>query len=236
VNVVGEPRDVAPRDPDSDYADYHGQLIDLGFEPLGVFQESLPGASADKEYVLVHRRRNCRASIYALGGGPPRVCLKSDTADGRLVATFNYGDEELEQDTVDYIDWRHPTHSMEELLDEHEDARFSWVDAGAALVAPRTIEEAAALETRNFFNDSVRCNFLCVLISFMLWGLPFVAVFSAGAAWLLPGHFWRVFSLCVIAFTGMGYLLEKRCDREAFQETTIERDGGRVPLEKAAVA
>lgn len=233
VDVVGERSDVAAGLANGRHADYHRQLIDLGFEPLGVLRESIPGRRAGKEYVLVHPVLHCRAVIFTLSGSP-NVSLKSDTADGRLVWTTNINGKE-EEDTADYIVRFRPTHSVQELLEVHREARSSWVNDGAALIVPRTIDEAGEFQTRNFFNSSVQRWYRSTLINHMLIGLCFVVLISACVAFQFREDFWRSLSLCLIAFTGLGYIRQKMRERGLRQKQEEERDAGQSSLD-AAVA
>jgi hypothetical protein len=233
VDVVGEHSDVAPGVANGLYADYYRQLLDLGFEPLGVFRESIPGYRAGKEYAFVHPDLQCRAAIFTLCGGA-NVALKSDTRDGRLVKTTNTGAEE-NQETADFIVRRRPTHSMQELLEVHQEARSAWVKDGAALVLPRTIDEEAEFEQCNFFNSSLHRRYRSALINRMFYGLFCVVLFSACMAFEFRGDFWRTFSLFVIAFTGTGYVRRKMREREFRQKQEQKRDAAQSSLD-AAVA
>lgn len=232
VAVVGERSDVAPGVANGRYADYYRQLLDLGFEPLGVLRESIPGHRAGKEYAFVHPELQCRASIFTLCGGA-NVALKSDTPDGRLVKTTNTGMED--QETADFIVRRRPTHSMQELLEVHQEARSKWVHDGAALVLPRTVDEEAEFERRNFFNSSLHRRYRSALINRMFHGLFYVVLFSACLAFKFRGDFWRTFSLFVIALTAVGYVRQKAREREFRQKQEENRDAAQSSLD-AAVA
>jgi len=185
VDVIGEAADVLADPTQSQSRDYFDQLRDLGFAPLGIVREVLPGYTGEAEHVLFHPQLQCRAIVYALGGGDPRVCLKSDFDDGRFVATYNYGYDEMQQTTPHLIDRREPTHSMQQLLDTHIHARFDWAQKSGQLVDVPTVEEAARIEEGNFRNPTIarqfRRNNLTIIGRGAVWELLIAALIARGS-------------------------------------------------------
>ena len=87
--VAGGPSDVMPDGPDGIPASLHQELLDLGFEPLGVYWEKGLGQTFH-EYVFVDPQRECCAAAYRMFQAEfPRVTLVTVATDGAVVMTQN---------------------------------------------------------------------------------------------------------------------------------------------------
>src|SRR5262245_30578474 len=93
----GTPFDVVPDGKDADYAEMYQELMSLGFEPLGIYWESLWFLKF-KERAFRSPKRDCVATMYKLLDDPWEVGFLTVFTDGAAVFTSNSEDEGLDTD------------------------------------------------------------------------------------------------------------------------------------------
>jgi hypothetical protein len=123
-----------------EYQFYHDQLRNLGFEPLGVLEETgyFYGFHYAKSFhprVFVHRELGVYANVYRLiPGDALRVALSTLLADGWFVQTGCWM-ESLVSVGEKYYRWAVTTRVVREQLDAHQELLRSRWEPGDA-VAP----------------------------------------------------------------------------------------------------
>ncbi|MFX9604575.1 hypothetical protein ABTP42_19500, partial [Acinetobacter baumannii] len=87
--TAGGLSDLDPPDKDAHYADFHRQLLALGFVPLGVTWAKLIGKPRSTSYAFAHPRESCWALVWRMLGGDFRVLIVSQFTNGSAVLTSN---------------------------------------------------------------------------------------------------------------------------------------------------
>ena len=222
----GDARDVKPTDPESLFAHYYEQLTALGFQPLGLYRESVLFHVAAMEYAFTHPEFHCRASIYELCGGDPRVCIKTDFEEGSLVRVFNYGDDELVSPNL--VTRRVPTHSMARMMKEHDHARFRFLNEGLQPVHSETLAAWTKAEKNAFFHPAIQEEYRCCEIVTGASSIATATALALAVAGVVTAtircDFAPVLLVCATAITAWRFLCHRKTLMLAMQELSDQQD------------
>ncbi len=222
--VYGGPAELEPEGKGELYASLYQQLIDLGFEPLGVYWEKVIWHHRSQEFAFVLRKENCQGIIFRLAGGDPRVVLKTVFSNGAIVKTCNY--TRPREDSADYFVQGIPTLTLDGLLAEH---RRSVAAFTAADHKPRecgTLETYAEAESISFFNDSVQRTYRACERDILIAKVLFLGLLPTILGFICWLNDRTLLSAWFVLFAqSIAYMVyQKRSLRRATQELTEEQE------------
>jgi hypothetical protein len=129
--IAGPKSEVTRTGLGDDFTDRYDQLTGLGFQPEGVFWETMIGAPKARAYIFVDPRRNCFAAVYRLFGKDINVTLLTSFEDGAFVETYDTPGKEF--DEPNRIINRLPSQPMARLLAAHEASETRMIAGGRTL-------------------------------------------------------------------------------------------------------
>jgi hypothetical protein len=112
------------------YAKYYVDLIELGFQPLGIYWENMSLSKRSREHVFLIPGQGHWALLYFLWRSEPWVTLKTSLESGAIVSTWNRSGSDIVHG--DFRRHYVATRSMKFLMQEHQRHVSKLVEAGDA--------------------------------------------------------------------------------------------------------
>jgi hypothetical protein len=221
----GGPEDLAPPGKGELYAKLYQQLVDLGFQPVGVTWEKLLGKRKIESFAFLHPSESWRASVWPALGGDFRVYFVTQFTDGASVLTGNYPRRPTEG--PNHLARGVPTMNLELLLDEHRS------DVGQFMAAGHVTERCASLadivEAKRVYmlNTTVQSRFRATewynfLTRVSILGvLPSVIALAAiSGGWVTSPLYGWLLALCVSIILALRL---KTAKQEVLKEMTAQQ-------------
>ncbi len=191
------------------------QLEALGFQPLGVYRESVPLVSSVEVFSFVHPRLDCHALVYTLFGADAQACFATVFDDAYAKTTTSPVDE---YDEEQLIQRAMPDRPLTELLAQHRKDVEQFADRSR--FATNTIEQVVEASQAVYRNPAIlrqlKRDFRIILLSKvvlhaigivpMLIGAWISTTVVAQEAFLLAAVGWSLFS--TIVFIGIRIVLK----------------------------
>jgi hypothetical protein len=190
IEIEDRPVDLEPAGDDPFYDDLVRQLAELGFRPLGAFEERV-------NFFALHYLWVCRQRVFAskehqafavlyrfIAGEPIRMAYASCFADEALLWTGNHS-EEAKELSADHVRWGKLTNNMAELLERHRQAVAKFATGRQYAVPDDVCVLAGCVEkhSRRSIARDKQLPLLFLGLPFMLGGIfPFIMTMSFGLA------------------------------------------------------
>lgn len=136
--------------------DEYDTLITLGFEPLGVYQETVPGmGKMCEQYILAHRKLPITCSLALVSNGELFIAMTTDSASGKLIRTSSLHPG-VEVDSADCFAQAINGKTTEEIFVAHFGALDQLESRGLEPVRVETIDDVKAHYRRSHENPSMK--------------------------------------------------------------------------------
>ena len=171
--------------------DEYDTLITLGFEPVGVYQEAVPGmGEMCEQYVLVHRQLPITCSLCLVFNGELFIVMTTDSASGKLIRTSSLHPG-VEVDSEDCFAQSINGKTTEEIFVAHVGALDQLESRGLEPVQVKTLEDVKAHYRRSYENPSMH--------QFLRNAFRDVALVSTFLPVILPGILISIFATIFLA-------------------------------------
>lgn len=201
--MAGDAVDLADRVSEGMLSDVHGQLRALGFTPLGVSWETVPGHGEFERHIYASTSQKCFATVFQFSAEEaPRTHLLSAFEDGGVVMTQNYhggveacneihwsgapalslpDDEETTEDEVRL--------SLMGMMDEHRNRLHAWIASGRAPLPCATTDDYLKAQEIYHQNPSLQRAFRPLILNGLLTRLAMLGIMPLLLMlWLGPWH------------------------------------------------